>query len=30
MVPLRQDGLRKVKDGLTTVQEVMRVTEASI
>ena len=30
MVPLRQDGLRKVKAGLTTVQEVLRVTEANI
>jgi len=30
MVPLRQDGLKKVKAGLTTVQEVLRVTEANI
>ncbi|MCC6675976.1 MAG: Flp pilus assembly complex ATPase component TadA [Phycisphaerales bacterium] len=28
MVTLRQDGLRKVARGLTTVQEVLRVTEA--
>ena len=29
MVSLRADGLRKVASGLTTVQEVLRVTEAS-
>jgi type IV pilus assembly protein PilB len=29
MVTLRNDGLRKVAKGLTTVQEVLRVTEAS-
>ncbi len=29
MVTLRNDGLRKVARGLTTVQEVLRVTEAS-
>jgi len=28
MVTLRQDGLRKVQRGMTTVQEVLRVTEA--
>ncbi len=28
MVSLRQDGMRKVQRGLTTVQEVLRVTEA--
>lgn len=28
MVTLRQDGLRKVQKGLTTVHEVLRVTEA--
>jgi len=28
MVTLRQDGMRKVAKGITTVQEVMRVTEA--
>lgn len=28
MVTLRQDGMRKVAKGLTTVQEVLRVTEA--
>jgi type IV pilus assembly protein PilB len=28
MVSLRNDGMRKVKRGLTTVQEVIRVTEA--
>jgi len=28
MVTLRQDGMRKVAKGVTTVQEVMRVTEA--
>jgi type IV pilus assembly protein PilB len=30
MVPLRGDGMRKVKAGLTTVQEVLRVTEATV
>ncbi len=30
MVTLRGDGLRKVKQGLTTVQEIFRVTEAAI
>jgi type II secretory ATPase GspE/PulE/Tfp pilus assembly ATPase PilB-like protein len=29
MVSLRADGLKKVAKGLTTVQEVLRVTEAS-
>jgi type IV pilus assembly protein PilB len=29
MVTLRNDGMRKVAKGLTTVQEVLRVTEAS-
>src|SRR6185295_19362177 len=29
MVPLRGDGMRKVKAGVTTVQEVLRVTEAN-
>lgn len=29
MVTLRQDGMHKVAKGLTTVQEVLRVTEAS-
>ena len=28
LVSLRQDGFRKVKDGLTTVEEVLRVTES--
>jgi type II secretory ATPase GspE/PulE/Tfp pilus assembly ATPase PilB-like protein len=28
MVTLREDGMRKVAKGLTTVQEVLRVTEA--
>jgi len=28
MVNLRADGMRKVAQGLTTVQEVLRVTEA--
>ncbi len=28
MTPLRQDGLAKAAEGLTTVQEVLRVTEA--
>lgn len=27
MVPLREDGLRKVLEGLTTLEEVLRVTE---
>jgi type IV pilus assembly protein PilB len=30
MVTLRADGMRKVVSGLTTVQEVLRVTEAAI
>jgi type IV pilus assembly protein PilB len=30
MITLRQDGLVKVGSGLTTVEEVMRVTEATI
>ncbi|MCK4874008.1 MAG: Flp pilus assembly complex ATPase component TadA [Phycisphaerales bacterium] len=30
MVSLRQDGLTKVGQGITTVEEVMRVTEATI
>jgi type II secretory ATPase GspE/PulE/Tfp pilus assembly ATPase PilB-like protein len=30
MVTLRADGMRKVGSGLTTVQEVLRVTEATI
>jgi type IV pilus assembly protein PilB len=30
MVPLRGDGMRKVAAGLTTVQEILRVTEANI
>ncbi|MEK6702997.1 MAG: type II/IV secretion system protein, partial [Planctomycetota bacterium] len=29
MVSLRADGMRKVSSGLTTVQEVLRVTEAA-
>ena len=29
MVTLRADGMHKVAKGLTTVQEVLRVTEAS-
>jgi type II secretory ATPase GspE/PulE/Tfp pilus assembly ATPase PilB-like protein len=29
MVPLRGDGMRKVASGLTTVQEILRVTEAN-
>jgi len=29
MVTLRQDGLKKVRDGLTTVSEVLRVADAS-
>ncbi|UCD75225.1 MAG: Flp pilus assembly complex ATPase component TadA [Phycisphaerales bacterium] len=30
MVTLRQDGFQKVNDGVTTVEEVLRVTEATI
>ena len=30
MVPLRGDGMRKVGKGLTTVEEILRVTEANI
>ncbi len=30
MVPLRADGMRKVGKGLTTVPEILRVTEANI
>jgi type IV pilus assembly protein PilB len=30
MVPLRGDGMRKVVAGLTTVQEILRVTEANV
>jgi type IV pilus assembly protein PilB len=30
MVPLRGDGMRKVGAGLTTVQEILRVTEATV
>ncbi len=30
MVTLREDGLRKVAQGMTTVEEVLRVTEATI
>lgn len=30
MVPLRADGMRKVAKGLTTVPEILRVTEANI
>ena len=30
MVSLREDGFNKVVDGKTTVNEVLRVTEASI
>ena len=30
MVTLREDGYRKVQDGVTTLKEVMRVTEAAI
>lgn len=30
MVPLRGDGMRKVGAGLTTVQEILRVTEANV
>jgi len=29
MVRLRDDGLAKVKDGLTTISEVVRVTGSS-
>jgi type II secretory ATPase GspE/PulE/Tfp pilus assembly ATPase PilB-like protein len=29
MVPLRGDGMRKVAQGLTTVSEILRVTEAN-
>jgi type II secretory ATPase GspE/PulE/Tfp pilus assembly ATPase PilB-like protein len=30
MIPLRQDGWRKVIDGTTTVEEVIRVTTADV
>jgi type IV pilus assembly protein PilB len=30
MVPLRGDGMRKVAQGLTTVAEILRVTEANV
>jgi type IV pilus assembly protein PilB len=30
MVSLREDGFRKVAEGITTVEEVLRVTEATI
>ena len=30
MVTLREDGFQKVADGLTTVEEILRVTEATI
>ncbi len=30
MIPLRADGMRKVSQGLTTVQEILRVTEANV
>jgi type IV pilus assembly protein PilB len=30
MVPLRADGMRKVAAGLTTVHEILRVTEAAV
>ncbi|MEX2219100.1 MAG: GspE/PulE family protein, partial [Phycisphaerales bacterium] len=30
MVPLRADGMRKVKAGVTTVPEILRVTEAAV
>lgn len=30
MIPLRGDGMRKVAQGLTTVQEILRVTEAAV
>ena len=29
MTPLREDGLKKVRTGMTTVQEILRVTEAN-
>jgi type II secretory ATPase GspE/PulE/Tfp pilus assembly ATPase PilB-like protein len=30
MVSLREDGFDKVKKGITTVEEVLRVTESTI
>ena len=30
MVTLREDGFRKVQAGLTTFEEVMRVTESTV
>ena len=30
MVTLREDGFKKVQDSMTTIEEVMRVTEATI
>jgi len=27
MIPLRYDGLRKVKEGLTTIEEVMQASD---
>jgi type II secretory ATPase GspE/PulE/Tfp pilus assembly ATPase PilB-like protein len=30
MVTLREDGFKKIADGTTTVEEVLRVTEATI
>jgi type II secretory ATPase GspE/PulE/Tfp pilus assembly ATPase PilB-like protein len=30
MVTLREDGFKKVSEGVTTVEEVLRVTEATI
>jgi type II secretory ATPase GspE/PulE/Tfp pilus assembly ATPase PilB-like protein len=30
MVTLREDGFKKIADGITTVEEVLRVTEATI
>jgi type II secretory ATPase GspE/PulE/Tfp pilus assembly ATPase PilB-like protein len=30
MVTLREDGFKKVAAGVTTVEEVLRVTEATI
>jgi len=30
MITLRQDGIAKVADGMTTIEEVLRVTEATI
>ncbi len=30
MVTLREDGLKKVSEGLTTIEEVLRVTEAGV